>query len=196
MKKILFLLLLFFPIISNAQNEIVERFFDNLNKKTLESDLLITVTENANQPTNITGKIIMLGNKFKAEIMGMEVAFDGKTLYTYSEDMDELTLSNPMQEELIDINPVVTAKEIVSSCNVTTKEQGDNYVITLIPKEQGSGIKDFVVTFRKSDLMPISIVIRETTMQTTKAVFRNAKFISIVPDFTISKPGAYINDLR
>ena len=190
------LLLLFFPSLIFAQTNLMQRFFDNLEKKTLISDFTITVTEKATQPTTITGNITMQETKFKAQFMGMEIAYDGTTLYSYSEDNNELTLSTPMQEELADINPLLFAKAITESCKTEIKEQNDNYAITLIPQESGSGIRDFVINIRKHDLMPLSATMRETGMKTTAIIFRNSRFSPTWAEFIINKPNAYRNDLR
>lgn len=196
MKKVLLILSLC-PILCLAQtNEVIKQTFDKLSKQTLQSDFTITITEKANQPTSFTGSITMCGEKFRANLMGMEVAFDGKTMYTYSEDMNELTLSNPLKEELTDINPLLFAKAIYESCQSQVREHNGSYVISLVPTTAGTGVKDFVLTINKADLLPQSAVMRQSDMTTTKIVFRNAKYTSTKTEYTISQLGAYINDLR
>ena len=188
--------LLFLPMVCMAEDDLLTRFLDNLEKHTLQSDFTVTITEKATQPTTITGTIVMRGEQFKAQLMGMEIAYDGITLYSYSEDNDELTLSSPTPDELADVNPLLFTKALGESCQTETKEQAGNYIVTLLPNQPGSGVRDFSLQIRKHDLMPLYAAMRETSMKTTTLLFRNPQFSDMNADFTISKPDAYINDLR
>ena len=195
MKKLIVILLMF-PIVCFAQDDAIRRLFTKMEKQALQSDFTVTITEQATQPTNLTGKIVMRGECFTAEIMGTELAYDGKTLYSYSEDINELTLSYPTMEELIESNPLLFAKDLVNSNETEVREQGANYLATIHPDEASTGVKEFSLLMRKSDLMPLSATMKETGMRTTTLTFRNTVFLQSAPEFTISKPEAYVNDLR
>ena len=184
------------PMAGMAEDDVLARLYNNLEKQTLESDFTFTITENGGQPTNITGKIVMRGEKFSANLMGTEIAYDGKTLYTYSEDNDELTLSTPTMEELIESNPLLFAQTLTDAYETKTAEQASNWLIIIKPDAQLTGVREFTLTLRKSDLMPVSASMRETNFNTTTLTFRNQHFSSTLPDFTINKPDAYLNDLR
>ena len=58
-------------------------FLTNLENKTLQSDFTITITEEVNAPMNYPGQIILHGDQFRLEMMTIEAAYDGKTMYMY-----------------------------------------------------------------------------------------------------------------
>lgn len=183
------------PALCFAQGDVLQSFLDNLEKKTLESAFTVTITERASQPVSFTGNIVMRGECFSGKLMGTEMSYDGKTLYSYNEDADELTLSYPTQGELLEANPLMFAKAIADSYKAETKEQGGNYLVTLRP-DKSTGVREFSLMIRKADLMPLSASMQETDMRTTTLTLRQQKFSELAPDFKLDKQGAYINDLR
>ena len=177
---------------------ILSSFLTNLETKTLQSDFTVTVAEEVNAPMNYPGSIIMCGDKFRLEMFAIEAAYDGKTLYMYTADVDELTLSNPTQQELVETNPLLYAKALVNVCDITEKpaNDGQQTIITLTPKDQSIGINRFTLRVRNDDLMPLSVEIKEGKKLSTLKL-KEPKFVSgqqeyiIVPD-----KDTYINDMR
>ena len=175
---------------------VLSSFLANLETKTLQSDFTVTVSEEVNAPMNYPGSIVMSGRKFRLEMFALEAAYDGKTLYMYSAETDELTLSNPTEQELLESNPLLYAKALVPVCNVVERESGDKTIITLTPKDQSIGINRFVLQIRTADLIPLQLEIKEGK-KTSSLKFKDPQFIpskqeyKIVPD-----KDTYINDLR
>ena len=89
---------------------VLSSFLANMETKTLQSAFTVTVAEEVNAPMNFPGEIIMQGSNFRLEMMDIEAAYDGKTMYMYSGETDELTLSNPTEQELLEANPVLYSK--------------------------------------------------------------------------------------
>ena len=175
---------------------ILSSFMTNLETKTLQSDFTITVAEEINAPMNYPGVIIMQGDKFRLEMMDIEAAYDGKTMYMYSGQTDELTLSNPTEQELLQANPFLYAKALVDVCNIVEKASGDNTLITLTPKDQSIGINRFVLKLRTADLMPLSIELKEGKKMTTLKL-KEPKFVSAPQKWEITPDkNTYINDMR
>ena len=116
----------------------------------------------------------------------------------YSGDVDELTLSNPTEQELLEANPFLYAKALVNVCNITerTLNNGEQTLITLTPKDQSIGINRFTLRVRNSDLMPMQVELKEGKKSTILKL-NNAKFVSDPKNYVI-KPEAstYINDMR
>ena len=100
---------------------VLSSFLTNLETKTLQSDFTVTVAEEVNAPMNYPGTITMSGNCFRLSMFSVDAAYDGKTMYMYSGDTDELTLSNPTDQELVETNPLLYAKALVPVCNVTER---------------------------------------------------------------------------
>ena len=177
---------------------VLSSFLANLETKTLQSDYVVTVNDNETSPLNYPGTITMCGSQFKLAMFNLEAAYDGKTMYMYSADTDELTLSNPTEQELIETNPLLYAKALVPVCNITEKPSQDNLhtIITLTPKDQSIGIDRFLLTVRKSDLMPMRVRIKEGKKMTTLQL-KEPKFIISKQEYIIvPDKDTYVNDMR
>ncbi len=179
-----------------AENEVLNRFFQRLREQTLQADFRITVSAQADQPISYNGEITMQGEQFRLSIGDMEIAYDGSTLYNYSESVDELTLSSPTIEELQEANPLLFAQALAANCEVKQQENNGNYTFILIPHNKEAGVQQFTLQIRKSDLLPLKAVMKESAQSTTTLRLINATYTNSKPSFVIEKEGAYINDLR
>ena len=177
---------------------ILGSFLANLETKTLQSDFTVTVAEELNAPMNYPGTIVMRGDKFRLEMFAIEAAYDGKTLYMYTADVDELTLSNPTQQELVETNPLLYAKALVNVCDIAEKpaNEGQQTIITLTPKDQSIGINRFTLKIRNADLMPLSVEIKEGKKLSTLKL-KEPKFVETPQEYII-KPdkNTFVNDMR
>jgi type I site-specific restriction-modification system R (restriction) subunit len=123
----------------------------------------------------------------------------------YNPEVDELTLSNPTEQELVESNPLLYAKALVPVCNAVerTTQDGKNTIITLTPKDQSIGINRFVLKVRNADLMPLSVEVKEGK-KTSSLLFKEPKYIEAkgerqkAKDFFTIPPekDTYINDMR
>ena len=177
---------------------ILSSFLSNLETKTLQSDFTVTVAEEVNAPMNYPGSITMRGTCFRLTMFGLDAAYDGKTMYMYSGDTDELTLSNPTEQELTETNPLLYAKALVPVCNVTERaaSDGKQTIVTLTPKDQSIGINRFVLRVRNNDLMPLSVEIKEGK-KTSTLKLKEPQFINTKGEYVIkAEAGTYVNDMR
>ena len=179
---------------------VLSSFLANLETKTLKSDFTLTVSESANSPLNYPGAITLHGRQFVLTMFGLDAAYDGETLYMYSGDTDELTLSTPTEQELLEANPFLYAQALVNVCHITehpvTETPTPVTLITLTPKDQSIGINKFTLKVRTEDLMPLSIELKEK-QKTTTVRLNNPQFISTEPSFIIvPDKDTYINDMR
>ncbi len=177
---------------------VLSSFLTNLETKTLQSDFTITVAEEVNAPMNYPGSLTMKGQLFRLSMFNIEAAYDGKTMYMYSPETDELTLTNPTEQELLESNPLLYAKAIVPVCNVAEKAANDGAttLITLSPKDQSIGINRFTLRVRNSDLMPLQVEIKEGKKNTTLK-FKEPKYITGVQKWEITpEKDTFVNDMR
>lgn len=177
---------------------VLSSFLTNLETKTLQSDFTVTVAEEVNAPLNFPGSIIMQGRQFKLSMFSIEAAYDGQTLYMYSAETDELTLSHPTEQELLEANPFLYAQALVDVCNVTERasQDGKETVITLTPRDQSAGINRFTLRVRNEDLMPLSAEIKEGK-KTSTLKMKAPKFVETSQEYII-KPDkdTFVNDMR
>lgn len=183
---------------------IFSSFLANLEQRTLQSDFTVTVAQSANSPLNYPGTITMHGQQFLLNMLGMEAAYDGKTMYMYSAETDELTLSNPTEQELVEANPFLYARSVAGNSQITEQPSADGTEtrITLItstplPVGQRTGEKTTIVLqVRNSDLMPLEIEIREATTTSTLRL-ANPGFIVSEPQYIITPAAStFVNDMR
>lgn len=185
-------------LFAQTATELTQQFLRKVEKQTLVADFSISTIEGAQHTPAGSGKIRMRGTCFTLQMLETEAAFDGKTLYVYQEDINELTLSAPEQQELLEVNPVLFAKALLSQATVrfsASQKDDKHWIIDFVPNNKDAGIQRFVLKLRKSDLAPVEVLVREGK-QTTKLSFRSAAFADSLPSFKIQKQGAYINDLR
>ena len=179
---------------------VLSSFLANLETKTLQSDFTVTVAEEINAPMNYPGTLTMHGQLFRLSMFNIEAAYDGKTLYMYTPETDELTLSNPTSQELIEANPLLYAEALVPACNVTERTITGNpspvTLITLSPKDQSIGINRFTLRVRNSDLMPLQAEIKEGK-KTSTLKFKDPKFITSEQKYELTpNKETFINDMR
>ena len=202
MKKLFLYIVLFLPcLLTNAAASTLDTFLQTLSENTLHSDFVITISEGASQPMNYPGTITMRGDRFMLEMFDMEAAYDGKTLYVYSATTDELTLSTPTEQELMEANPFLYAQALSKVCTITEQPSPTNITITLTPNDQSAGIRRFTLSLQHNNAheqplwLPQQITIKEGKQQTTLRL-TNPTYTTNIPSFTLTKPDAFLNDLR
>ena len=213
-KHFLYIVLCLSCLLTTATATTLDTFLQTLADNTLHADFVITISEGASQPMNYPGTITMRGDRFALETFDMEAAYDGKTLYVYSATTDELTLSTPTEQELMEANPFLYAQALSEVCTITEqpstgdavvppagRKQGGgantttNITITLTPNDQTAGIQRFTLRIQKDTMLPLSVEVKEGKQQTTLRL-TNPTYTTNIPSFTLTKPDAFLNDLR
>ena len=177
---------------------ILSSFLTNLETKTLQSYFNVTVAEEVNAPLNYPGEIVMQGDKFRLKMMDIEAAYDGKTLYMYSVTTDELTLTHPTEQELVEANPFLYARALVNVCNITekTSQDGTQTIVTLTPKDQSIGINRFTLHVRNADLMPLKAEIKEGE-KISSLKLNEPKFVTTPNEYVLQpQKNTFVNDMR
>ena len=178
---------------------VLQSLLATLEQKTLVSDFTMTYTQSPianSQPMTYTGDLAMHGKQFKLSMFAMDAAYDGNTLYMYSEDTEEVTLSTPAEEELLQTNPFLYAQALLPVCQYAEKQVGEKTQMTLTPNDQSAGIEKFVLRVETATLLPTNVEIHEADGKLTTLRLNNAHYTDETPSFTIEKEGAFINDLR
>ena len=183
---------------------VLQSLLATLEQKTLVSDFTMTYTQssiaNSQSPITYTGNLAMHGKQFSLSMFNMEAAYDGNTLYMYSEELEELSLSTPTEEELVQTNPFLYAQALLPVCQYAEKVVGDKTQITLTPTspiaDSPSPIAKFVLRATTATLLPTTVEIHEEGGQVTTLRLNDARYTDETPSFVIEKEGAFINDLR
>ena len=178
---------------------VLSSFLTNLETKTMQSDFTVKVMDKSGAPLNYVGGLTMQGDQFVLDMVDLRAAYDGKTMYLYSPQTDELTLTYPTEEELKQNNPFLFAKALVPVCEVKEilSEDGQKAQIIMVPKDQSIGIKRFKLKLNAVDLLPIEIEILEENHKSTALKFTNPKYLTKQQEFILRpEESTYVNDLR
>ena len=178
---------------------VLQSLLATLEQKTLVSEFSISIAEQPSQPITYTGDLAIRGRLFRLSMFSMDAAYDGYTLYTYSDDVEELTLSTPTDEELVQTNPFLYAQALLPVCRYAEKTVGDKTQIPLTPNSPvnyTAVITKFVLRVTTATLLPSTVEIHEDGGKVTTLRLTNAHYTDEIPSFTIEKDGAFINDLR
>ncbi|MBA7541084.1 Outer-membrane lipoprotein carrier protein [subsurface metagenome] len=126
------------------------------NYSTIQADFeLIIENRRENKITKTTGLIKIKGDKYYMESMGSKVYFDGSTLWTFQEDINEVTISAPDPD---DDDFVENPSEIFDFYNRDLKyqltgevklEEGWMHTIDLFPKNLQQPYSRFKVLIKK-----------------------------------------------
>lgn len=112
MKRIVTLYIMFLGILSFAQNNPkAKQLLDDVYEKTQSYDnisidfkySLNNANENINQETR--GDVVIKGDQYVLNVLGVTRIFDGKTLYTISPEDEEVTISSDNTEDQNTITP-------------------------------------------------------------------------------------------
>jgi len=110
MKKILILLLITLTVNTFAQNK-AKTLLNKVSEKVKSYDnisldfkyVLENLSENIKQETK--GDVIMQGDKYRLNILGITRLFDGKSMYSISTEDEEVTITSNIDDENNSITP-------------------------------------------------------------------------------------------
>lgn len=168
-----------------------------LQSQRLESDFALTMAADQSQAMTYQGSFVMEGALFRVTLLDIEAAYDGQTLYMFSEDTKELTLSTPTEEELIQTNPFLYVQALLPESSVSESDTKEGTLIILVPKDVSAGITRFTLSADHQNV-PQRLEIKEKDKQTTMRL-TNPRWVEGDKDgkmFVIHKEGVFINDLR
>lgn len=143
-------------------SELVKKTIDKINKhKNVEfvfdydiSNETIAVTESA------SGTAYMQGDAYKLEVEGQQIISDGKTMWTYLPDSEEVMVSNPSDDENI-ITPIKL---------LTTYDK--DYTMKYA-KSNEKGIKVVEMSNPKGEFSKVTLKINETKLEIVSATIGN-----------------------
>lgn len=201
MKKILILFSIFLPLLASSAaptaTKVVEKTVETIQKSPSLSANITIITAGR----TATGSFLLSGNRFVIDSDMGSTWYDGTTMWAYSPDTNEVTVTEPTDSELAEINPFQFIK--LARTDFTSrllKSPEGSYTVQLIPKKKNSEIKDAVVTVSASNYFIRNIKLT-VNKQIIKIDLTNMRIGKHLPDseFRFKKqllPKAEINDLR
>lgn len=178
------------PRAKNLLSKSINSFFEC--KKGVTADFVIKIEDTRNdKEDSFLGSAKLKGPKFKMSLKDVETYFDGKTQYVWMKNEKEVTISNPDEEDLKDINPILLMK----SCNTDYKMRYLGTVtvsgkvmekIELYPNDLKSKYSILTLLITKENLLLDTIVLKakngintqfHVTKIDTKSVVNDADFV-------------------
>lgn len=165
----LMLLLLLSTTLVQAQNDaksqnILKRLSKNYKSyKTIQANVAFTIdNRKENIKENQKGRVWMKGDKFRLEMGEQTLISDGKTLWTYLKELNEVTIApfEPMEGELSPTNLFTIYEKGFESYYVGEANRGKNKVHNI----------DIVPTDKKKSFFKIRLVIDRQKEQILQAV--------------------------
>ena len=148
---------------------------------------------------NTSGTILIKGKKFHATTPQATVWFDGKTMWTYMKQNEEVNVSNPTEAQLQAINPYNFINLYKNGYNCTLNNTGSSYVVHLTSNVKDRKIKELFVTIDKQSYRPTQVKLLQGKKWTifditdlSKSKVADSQFRFNAKDF----PKAEVIDLR
>lgn len=168
-------------VFAQDQDPKAKSILDDLSKttkayKTIVSDYVFTIFNKEKKAVEKqTGKVHVKGQKFKLEIPGNTIVCDGKTIWSYNKDANEVTIKNfdPNNEDQLNPSKIFTLYETGFKYKYEAEEKVGSvvcYVINLYPwvkpeKKKFHTIKLYVDKVKKQ-VAQLKMLMKDGTMQT------------------------------
>lgn len=193
----------------NAQNStdaetIINKFIVSVQSEAIGTDFTFIISEkNTVNSQNFSGTFTLKGNQFYLQSDEMQVWFDGKTQWAYLEGNNEVSITEPTESELVQINPVAILSGFRSVSNIRFGKQQNakNHIIELIPKNKKAEFSLVEVQIDKTTGNLYSILIRFQNGVTNQLFLKNyRKHVNITRNTFIFDKSKFkdviVNDLR
>lgn len=136
-----------------------------------------------------SGTLKCSGKKFAIVASSAGAWYDGKTLYTWSKQSGEVTLSAPTASELRDTNPLLYLESAADYTATFGKSaNASQKVVILAPKRRGTAAKKVTVTLNAASLTPVKLDILTSDGQSLKVTLKNVSLNSSIPASTFVFP--------
>lgn len=164
--------------------------------------LSVTYTVSADGNT-AEGLLVLQGEMFTISTPGMVSWYDGKSQWTYSDQIGEVNVISPTAEEVQQINPFAIVKSFSSSYSSEQVKSSSAGVTTLrlTAKNRKSDISSADVTINDKTLYPTRIVLTMSNRQKVTINIKNVKAGGKLPvsnfRFDVKRyPNVQVIDLR
>lgn len=143
------------------------------------------------------------GSKFHITIPMAEVWYDGANLWSLNKRTKEATVTKPTKEELAEVNPLllIASAPTVFNAAFSKNQPEGSYQLALTARSKKYPVTRATATIRKKGYVPVKIIFRgnsgETTTVSIKSFKQGVTFPATTFTFPKSKyPNVKITDLR
>ena len=157
------------PIMAQKKDDHAKQILDMTAKKInnasgIEASFKMTSFVGSTEQGAGGGQIQLKGKKYKIIAGDQTTWFDGKTLWNYSADIEEVNVTNPTKKEMQSMNPYAFVSLYKQGYNYTMKKSTYNgkemYDVTLKAQSAKTEIQEIIITISK-DYTPMCIRMRQ-----------------------------------
>lgn len=218
MKKVILLTLLFALLsmqMSEAQvaakvknnptaERIARKAIGQLKKSAYKARFAFIYYNAADETTSVNkGEIVIDNIRFRVEMNGIETKFDGLTQYVFVVDNNEVTVSEPSRDELVESNPMMMIEHYMNLHRVNmANDQVEGFdIINFFPSNPKNS-EFFKIEFCISEATSLPVSMIMSMRSGDKITLQWDSFDVFVPGddfFKFDKaryPGVEINDMR
>ena len=204
-------MLLLFPAFAFAQpqpaGDVVHAFIQRIEQQAMRGTFTLDIDMTAAgqpMPQAQAGIFTLQGNHAAIDLEGMSVRFDGTTLWTYTEAANEVSVSEPYEDELDMISPLVLLQKYYILSNITYAAEQQPGTLAIEMRPQGSGQTDInliVLHLDATSRTPRYMRVEAADGTTIVLRLADTSWAADVPESTFTfdpaaHPGVYMNDLR
>ncbi len=145
------------------------------------------------------GNIYVKGQKFQATTEVATIWFDGKTQWTYMKGNNEVSVSNPSENDLQAINPYNFINIYRNGFSYTMATKGNSYEVHLTATNKKRNLQEMYITVSKKGYVPTQVKMKQRNGWTTINIsnLKAAKLNDSMFRFNTKEyPHAEIIDLR
>lgn len=202
MRYIIIILSLFIASAASAApetaNSVLEKTINTLNTTpAIAADYILSSNDGT-----IAGRFTMSGEKFVIKGDGMATWYDGKTQWSYTANTGEVNITEPTDDELAEINPLVILNTDPTIYSVKLKKKGaDTYTLELVDRTKDQSISRAIITISADQWLPTQADLVFSSGDKVALYFKNIKKLNSSPSgiFTFNPkeyPDVEIIDLR
>jgi len=174
---------------SQQAESLVNDFVKSIRTATVKTGFVLTITdENGITAQQLSGTFVMQQQKFVLESQDLTVYFDGKTQWTYLEANNEVSITEPSEDELAEINPMIILHEYQDKCNIRfspDEKSAENYAVEMTPiVQQPLDFSKITVLMRKTDKNLVSMKLNSRNGYRISIRFDHFEKGAKVPDST------------
>jgi outer membrane lipoprotein-sorting protein len=184
---------------------VLDNYIASIKTDAIKTDFVLKIKERSSKlPQTISGKFTMKADKFIMTMSNMQVFFNGKTQWSYSSDIEEVSITEPTGEELAQTNPMAILYSFRATSNVkfaANNASSSNYVIELTQKSKFADIAKVVVEINKKTGNLVSLKQTNKSGDTMTVTLTNYTKVTNIADadFTFDAKkikNVSVNDLR
>lgn len=148
---------------------------------------------------NASGKIAVKGKMFSATTSQASMWFDGKTLWTYMAQNNEVSVTTPNESQLQTLNPYNFINLYKNGFKYTMTKNGKTFNVHLTSTDEKRKVKEMFINVDQKTYHPTEVKVRQGTKWTTFTIsnLKAAKLADTTFRFNSKDyPSAEVIDLR